>query len=395
MKNLIKVPPHLETNTRIAKDKAFIILGDAGLPWVYPLALELGRFGPTVAVNLVASFPFRENPSRWSYDDPEHLTQRETWTYPPGFNGKFSLFFRHIVKTRLNKKIRSLYSQTGSKPYVIVFYPWFLHYVLDVQAVNLIYFNYDDYSISINQQSVNKNEKEEELVKRAGTVLCSSAYQTKRFLEKFPNRKKDIFHLPHGVHDAFINPMTEEMEPHTVCIVGSLTSRYDWELIYEVISKISEASFIFIGNISVDEFTGQGGDWKKFMQAVLELPNVKHIGGLKHSQTPLYYWRSAVNWMPYRADLPFVKASCPLKIPDGIASGRRIVSPDIPESRLYPDWINIYHNTAEAVSLFKKFLAASTTSDETERFRLQIEFARSNRWSCRARYLMDILDKNN
>lgn len=382
-----------KTNTRLSQNRSFIILGDAGLPWVYPLALELGKFGSTVAINLVASLPLFNNPSRWSYDDPDHLTQRETWAYPPGFNGKLSLFFRKVVKARLNKKIRSLYSQTKNNPYVITLYPWFLHYVLNVQTVNLIYLNYDDYSISINQQSVNKNKNEEELVKRAGTILCSSAYQTERFLERFANRKKDIFYLPHGVHDAFINPAPEKIEPNNVCIVGSLTSRYDWKLIHEVVTKIPEAFFIFVGNISMDGFTGQDDEWKKFMQVVLELPNVKHIGGIKHSQTPPFYWKSAVNWMPYKADLPFVKASCPLKIPDGIASGRRITSPDVPECRLYPDWINIYQNAVEAVSLIKKFLANSTSVKEMERSRLQIEFARSNRWFNRASHLVDILDR--
>jgi len=366
--------------------RSFIILGGAGLPWVYPLAMELGKSSPTVAINLMAAMPLAGNVSRWSYDDPEGLTQRETWSYIPGFSSKLKCIFRPLIKNRLNILMKALYRRTGKQPYVIVMFPWDHPYVSDVDSDHLIYLNYDDYSVN------EKNPMEKQLVQQAGTILCSSISQTKRFQNGFPHRKSDIFHFPHGVHNAFINNHPDHsFDVNSVCIVGMLTVRYDWKLIYEVVTQLSEVIFYFVGDLGVGQQVGQRSGWEKLQHSVLRLHNVSHIQGLKHNQTSSYYWKAPVNWIPYMASMPFVRACSPLKLPDGLASGHQIISADVPECRLYPEWVSIYKNTHEAVDLISTALKKANTIDATQRRRAQIEFARKNSWAYRALSLRVIL----
>jgi len=373
----------------------FVIFSDAGLPWVYPLALELGRLGPTVAVNLTSSIPFAGSKSRWSYDDPEKLTQRETWAYPPGFVSKLKFIFRPFIKARLSRTMKNLYRKSGERPYLIALYPWNYQYVTDVDPARLIYLNYDDYFVNSDQEIRKEDDLERKLIERSGTILCSSISQTERFKKSFPQRMADIFHFPHGVHKQFINPFPSHIkEPRSVSIVGSLTSRYDWELIRKVTQKLTDVSFLFAGGIETETHYGQKPEWKDCMDEVLTFTNVRHISGLKHRESPPLYWHSAANWMPYMASLPFVKACCPLKIPDGLASGHPIISADVPECRLYPEWVRIYRNADEAVEMIADALANSDTSEARERRFAQVEFAYKNTWAARGKKLFEILERD-
>ena len=77
---------------------------------------------------------------------------------------------------------------------------------------------------------------------------------------------------------------------------------------------------------------------------------------------------------------PFNRASCPTKIMDAMAAGRPIVSTDIPECRLYPQWINIASSPDEAVAHIRSSLRAR----DDDHSRRQIRFARKNLWTERA-----------
>lgn len=369
--------------------RSFIILGGAGLPWVYPLAVELGRSSPTVAINLTTAIPFGGNTSRWSYDDPEGLTQRETWSYIPGFSSKFKFIFRLLIRNRLNMLIKDLYRRSGEHPYVIVMFPWDYPYVSDVVSDHLIYLNYDDYLLN------EKNSLEKKLIGHAGVILCSSSFQAERFKKSFPERELNVFHFPHGVHDTFINARSEQsFDPKSVCIVGRLSARYDWKLIYEVVTQLFDVTFSFVGDFDAGAQVDDRSDWKKTQDAVLSLPNVKHIQGLKHCQTPTYYWETAVNWIPYMVSLSFIRACCPLKLPDGLASGHQVISADVPECRLYPEWVKIYKCVDEAVDLISAALRNADIPEGRKRQLAQIEFARKNNWAERAKRLTTILARD-
>jgi len=126
---------------------------------------------------------------------------------------------------------------------------------------------------------------------------------------------------------------------------------------------------------------------------VLARPNVTHTTGLRHQDTASIYWSASLNWMPYDPDLPFVKACCPLKLTDGLASGRPIVSADVPEARRYPDWIRVYGTADEVVALISTAMNTSNTDEARRLSEAQLSLARKNTWAVRARRFADTLER--
>jgi glycosyltransferase involved in cell wall biosynthesis len=289
--------------------------------------------------------------------------------------------------------VRLLEQQTGVEPVVVVPYPNFFTYVRDVQPSSLVYWNYDDYSLDDSGASI-ESVDEANLASHAGTILCSSHYQSVRFRERLPKKAHDVFHFPHGTHRSFINPHpSRRPKPDTVCCVGYLSSRYDWNLIHEVVKRLPHVRFYFVGDIVKRGNHGLGGRWVTQLYETLRLNNVIHKQGLRHQESKSYYWDTAVNWMPYKADLAFVRASCPLKLSDGLSSGRPIVSADIVECGLHPNWVTTYTGADEADDRIRTALEASGESSGTERAHAQVAYARRQTWAMRAKGFLDILQR--
>jgi teichuronic acid biosynthesis glycosyltransferase TuaH len=372
-------------------DASFVIFG-AELPWIFPLAAELARYASVYGIELSAGYtPFRKRV--WPFDAPNTTLKKEAWTYPPGFNGTLGALFAPLVRARLDRVLRRIDRATGGSAYVVTPHPHFAGYLERIDPERLVYINYDNHAPNENAADDSIPPREDAIVARVGTILCNSRFQTLRFQKWFPSKADAIFHVPHGVHELFLNPqVTRAPEPNTVCAIGYLSARYDWLLVHDVITKLPFVKFYFVGEIVVDRIPGQAEDWQLWLNSVLELPNVVHVRGLKHRETAQYYWNTAANWMPYKPDLPFVRASCPLKLTDGLASGRPIVSSDVPECRLYPEWISVYTNAADAATRIVSALDADPMR-ANKRATAQIEFARRHTWASRADRVLAILEE--
>jgi hypothetical protein len=76
---------------------------------------------------------------------------------------------------------------------------------------------------------------------------------------------------------------------------------------------------------------------------------------------------------------------------DGIATGRPMLSTDVPECRLYPDWINVFHSPEAAVNLIRQQLNLIGTQEAFHKSNQQLKFAQHQTWQARARTLVKLL----
>lgn len=374
------------------KGRALIFLGGAELPWIYPLGVELARLMPTLLLRVGASWSLRRPAVSWPFDDHPPGLMTEAWTYPPGFNGRLGPLFTTLVRARVRAARQMMAKRFGARASVVISDPKFEKYSRDLEEDSCIYLNYDDYSTH-GPGSRAESPFERQLVQRSGTVFCASQYQCQAFKERFSDKVGSVFHLPHGVHDSFVNPSPTEVSTRTVATVGSLTARYSWKLIGEVVDRLPDVRFVFAGEVVRGNIGGRDERWEERMVGVLGRPNVTQTTGLRHRDTASIYWSASLNWMPYEPGLPFVNACCPLKLTDGLASGRPIVSADIPESRLYPEWIRIYRGVDEAVAHISDVMNTSNTDEARRLSEAQLRFARENTWAARARLFADTLER--
>jgi len=370
---------------------SLLFLG-ANTPWVYALAESLATGGQQVTA--IATFDSRNfrrlRPSWPGREQPAHL-QREFWVFPPGYVGTLARIFAPFLRSRLARARARLEMAVRSEAsaWVIAPYPWFVEALRGVPDGRLIYYNLDDYMLYKPTRSATILRQESELVRRAALTLCLSQEQVETLRARFPKRAHCIQHFPLGVVDDLLNLDTARPPNGPVVgYIGNLIDRVDWRLVREVAGRLPDVEFHFIGGMDGSGGGGISPNWERERAAALALHNVRNIGPVSQDEVGRYYWNFGVNWMPYATGHAFNRASCPTKIMDGLASGRPMLSTDVPECRLYPEWISIIGSAEEAATQIRKMLAATPSAAAREISRRQVEFVRERHtWTRRAELL--------
>lgn len=368
---------------------SFLFLG-ANSPWAYGLAEALAQRHPTHAVQLYDWQTYSLLRPTWSSRIPPALLQRSIHVLPTGYAGRLEKLFRFYLQQRIQQWCKQLNQISGDYPWVITSEPYFTPWVRQVPTERLIYYNFDDYVLYRPQRKTKILAQETELIERATITLCASYAQAITFQKRYPQRASYIYHYPHGVVDSYLNPLPDKPpEAMSVGYVGNLGDRLDWQLINQIAQACLEITFVFVGGL--DNQASDHDDWQATRDAVLALPNVRYIGRVPSDQVPQYYWSFAANWIPYQVTHLFNQAACPTKIMDGLASSRPMLSTDIPECRLYPDWITIFHSAEEAIAHIRARLAGSEKSAAYGKSLKQLEFTRQHTWQVRAQTLERML----
>lgn len=373
------------------KELSFLFLS-ANTPWVYALAEALAVNYPIYATQSYDWLNyFRLHPS-WSNSTAPTLIQRTMQVLPPGYAGSFEPIFRPYLQSLIQRWCRTLQNSTGEHPWVVAPYPYLASWVRKVPSQKLIYYNFDDYVLYQPSRKKRILYLEQELVERATLTLCASQFQVEALQKRHPLQAERIHYYSHGVVDSYINPDLEKPpEPMTVGYVGNLIDRVDWQLVYQVAQACPEITFIFVGGLKGFVGGSHKDNWQVERDRALTLPNVRHISEVPQADVKQYYWSFALNWIPYSVVHPFNQASCPTKVMDTIATGRPVLSTDIPECRLYPEWITIFHSAKEAVSLIRQQLNGYKTTQSQQKSLQQLEFAVHNTWQVRAQALEKLL----
>ena len=359
-------------------DRPFLVLA-ANTPWVYALAQSLCERAPVTAVQFYDAANARRLRPVW----PEEASpvRRRRLVLPPGYAGRLEPVFRPLLRRTIDAE-RARLRSGGVEPVVVAPYPYLAPWVRDVPADDLVYFNLDDYELYEPWRAARIRSMQDELIARAGLTVCLSAYQAQRLGRRHPSRRHRIAHFPLGVVRDFIQsePATPPL-PRTVGYVGNLGDRVDWPLVAAVAARLPDVAFHFVGFAEVSAADNGVGGWQRARRDALALANVVHVGGVPQARVREHYWRYSVNWMPYAADHPFNRASCPTKIMDALASGRPFVATPVPEAQLYPEHVT----TASGADAMAAALAAALGDPGDPAHR--IAFAAGNTWSHRAEAL--------
>lgn len=363
----------------------------ANTPWVYALAEALGTEYPTHATRFYDWLNYGRLRPTWNQTASSQL-MRSLKVLPPGYVGHLEPLFRPYLQWQVQQWSCQLQSTAGVFPWVVVPYPFSAPWVRHLPSDRLIYYNLDDYSHYQPSRKPQIFAQEAELVERSPLTLCLSQFQVETLQKRYPHRAAMIHHFPLGVAEDFINPdIGRAPETNTVGYIGNLIDRVDWQLIYQVAHACPDLTFVFVGGLH--DFSGdtQSQPWKTERAKALALSNVRHIEKVAQSEVARYYWSFAVNWIPYDIHHSFNLASCPTKVMDGIASSRPVLSTNIPECRLYPEWIRVFYSVEEAITLLRQQLTEAATATGQEKQQQQRQFALQQTWQHRAKTLVSLL----
>ncbi|MCS4054634.1 glycosyltransferase [Salinibacter ruber] len=357
--------------------------------WVYALAEAIAQDFPVHATRMHDWRTYWINQPSWPEPDPNAVAnlERTHKVLPTGYAGRLEWLARPFMKKMINGWLRRLRERSREAPFVVVTYPYIAPWVREVPRDRLVYYNLDAYRLYRPKRAEWIRKREDELIERAGLTVCLAQTQVEALKNRHPDHTSRIEHFPLGVLDSFLNPCPErDPDPKTVGYVGNLTGRVDWELVRSVATECSDLRFIFAGGLDDSETGEENSEWRRHRTAAFRLPNVEHLGQIPQEEVTDVYWNSAVNWIPYDSEHPFNWASCPTKIMDGIASGRPVISTDVPECRLYPEWITIVDTPMEAASA----LRAASQKTENHNSQSQVAFARQHTWKQRADWFLSL-----
>jgi len=329
------------------KDRLALAVADANWFTTENLFRELDRPGVSTLLLKCEDYynawnrglrPWRRRPGGLTHPGPG-LWQRNL-VLPSGWMKSYpAIGMRPIRRTIEAWRARHA---PGGRLALVMTYPHYL-YLRDLLRPDLhIYFNIDDYSQYWPSRARTLNALEFRAVREADLTVCASKLRCEELRQAVPEAAGKIRHLPHGSPSPMVAgppsrfpaeaPADLAALPRPLLgYVGSLEDRIDWVLLGRLADARPDASIVLIGKLS----PARSGAWLAEYRACVARPNVHALGWRAQDAIGAYNAAFDVCLIPYKADHPFNRACCPTKIMDYMATGRPIVSTDLPECRLY------------------------------------------------------------
>jgi glycosyltransferase involved in cell wall biosynthesis len=286
-----------------------------------------------------------------------------------------------------SQRWRARLAQRGSGPLIAyVYHPMFVDYLDFLGADRIVYHAYDFYEHTPGWDE-HLELKEQQLLKRADKVIGSSPAIAEGLAAK---GGRPVQVLPNGADSQAITaavtagaPLPTDLEAiprPRLGWVGSVHPEIDLALVADVATARPDWHFVLVGS-TPDLKVPRAEAERARCRA---LPNVHFLGGRLVSDVPAYIAGMDVNLMCYRiADGTWIKSIYPLKLHEYLASGRPVVSSDVPAVREFDHVVRIASGTHEWMSAIEDALAGRGAGSAEQR----IAVAAANTWDQRVETL--------
>lgn len=374
-----------------------LVVADASWTWTERLFSPLADLGPRLlmlkACDWRNALQQRRPASDWLFPRRRRADQlwEQTLVLPPGWMKTYpSLGMRP-----LSWAVRSWREQLPRRRPLglAISYPHYLFLRDLIRPDWLVYYNMDDYGLywSSRRQSIARLERQA-VLEADLSVFCART-RADQLADEVPVARDRIIHLPHGSPASSIAPRPQArpaaapddlaaLPRPLLGFVGSLEDRLDWPLIARLAREFPGGSIVLVGQPPA---TAPGRAWYRDFQAAAQLPNVHLVGWRPQSEIGRYNASFDVCLIPYLADHPFNRASCPTKVMDYMATSRPVVSTDVPECRLYRHVFDVAETPDGFASAVRSILDRGS---DDGRSRLRWDLARSRTWERTAETLL-------
>lgn len=209
---------------------------------------------------------------------------------------------------------------------------------------------------------------------RTAFVTHENLYASKRDLTRnihlIPNGA-EVEHLRKVVDDPALEvpPAIARLPRPIIGFLGSVMYWLDFDLLRSLATQRPDWSFAFVGPV------GKAPELDK-----IKLPNVHLLGRQPYDQVPAFVKGFDVCLNPYRMD--DVAENCsPLKLYEYLASGRPVVSVDMPEARKFTNVVGIGRTKDEMLACIEEALKPEANAPHAVQRRL--DAAAPHSWDAR------------
>jgi len=225
------------------------------------------------------------------------------------------------------------------------------------------------------------------LIDGADMVLpCSQAL----FDDAAQRRKNGIHLLENGVDFDLFNKapsdIPEDMKhiPRPIiAYIGRLNRRVDLNVLTNIARARPKWSVLLLGPTA-------GWMDEKLLNEFKSLPNVHLIGGKTPQELPRYTKAIDVGLISYKLGVQEYVTYCyPLKMLEYFASGKPVVSVDLPSIRKHQPLVRLVKNDDDWVAAIDEALNNNTPTEQEKRLAL----ARASGWSNQAKILLKLVEE--
>lgn len=279
-------------------------------------------------------------------------------------------YFTESIKRLLGK-----YIQNDSLLFIL--HPVWKDVAFDIGGIKRVYDLMDLYS-GFPDAREELVEAEHELISKSHMIICtaSNLYDHAKSLnknvhmirngsdyEKFSNLEKN------GKLDCF-------GEKPIIGYFGAITDWLDFDLMEYVVKENREKIFIFIGSLN-----------SIGVRKLYKYSNVYFLGEKNYTDLSGYLAYFDVCTIPFVLN-DLIKSTNPVKFYEYIASGKPVVSVDLPELKHYSDICYLSNNKQE----FSKNIFKALCENKEEIIEKRKSVAKENSWDRRVEELIKIID---
>ena len=252
------------------------------------------------------------------------------------------------------------------------------------------YFAYGSHSFlkSINRLMLRENR----ILKNVDIIFTVS----KELYEKKSRLNKNTYVVPNAVDTELFGMASEQSTsipsnlsnvPHPIIgMIGNLHQRVDFDLIRHVAVTHPEWSIVIVGNWRGANPSFINSD---LIKGLKKMTSIHWMGHQPLEMMPNYLKAFDVCLIPYVSDDPLNISCSPLKAYEYLATGKTIVSTNLPSVYEYSEVIRIGRNHEE---FEKEIMLALEENGELRKRRR--ELAGNNSWDNRAKEIFSIIEKH-
>jgi glycosyltransferase involved in cell wall biosynthesis len=286
-----------------------------------------------------------------------------------------SMFARRLNRWLLERQLSPLLQSLPEPPVALTTLPIVADLMGRIPVRRWVYYCVDDFGQWPGLDQAALRTLEEELVRRADTVLAVS--ETLR--ERLAGMGRSSHLLTHGVDLTHWSPAPEKTMPlprvdglprPLIVFWGVVDQRMDVALVRQLAADLTDGTIVFIG-------PEQNPD-----PALFQLPRVVYLGPLPYDELPVLAQAASVLIMPY-ADLPVTRAIQPLKLKEYLATGKPTVVRDLPAVRPWADCLDRV-DSPESFSQAVRRRLEEGLSEEQRRGRARLA---DESWEAKARQM--------
>jgi hypothetical protein len=217
-------------------------------------------------------------------------------------------------------------------------------------------------------------KNEQALLERCDTIIASSGELRDMLVTRY-GVKRPVHVVNNGIHleeEISLPPLAPEVEEalagasFRLTFVGTVASWLDGELLLAALERFPDLTVFLFGPREV---------------TVPEHPRLRQMGPVPHDQIFTVMDRSDALIMPFRVT-ELVRGVDPVKLYEYVYSGKPALAVEYPETRKFGDFVHLYREGEELMTLLQKLLSGTLAPKRT--LRECRNFALANTWKHRA-----------